>query len=780
MNKFGIGQSVLRVEDRRFLTGQGRYVDDMVLPRQAHGALVMSPHPHATIRRVDATAARQAEGVLLVLTGADAAADGVGVFPPLFMPEDMGGPKGYRSKRPVLASERVRFVGDRVAFVVAETALQARAAAELVEVDYEPLPAVMGLQEAVTEGAPKLFDDCPTGNVSCTLMIGNKDATDLAFAGARHVVSIELVNNRLSANSIEPRACLGDYNGADEGYTLYTSSQNPHGVRSMLAGAIFNIPQTRMRVVSPDVGGGFGMKGDTYPEDALVLWASRRLGRPVKWLSSRSEALLGDAHGRDQVIRAELALDEKGKATAFRAHALHAVGAYVAGAAFAPIVFSVRLLPGVYDIGAIHVSTKGVFTNTAPLGPYRGAGRPEATYVVERLMDQAAAELGLDPTEIRRRNLIKPSQMPYTTPTGNVYDTGEFERCLDLCLQQIDWNGYAARQRDSERRGLLRGRGFAYFIEQSGVFNERMELRFDPSGNVTVVAGTHSHGQGHATVYAQLAADWLGVPFDKVRFVQGDTDAVPFGRGTYAARSSMLGGCALREAADRIIEKARPMAAHLMEAAAADIEFADGRFRVVGTDKAMPMPDVARAFYRPAGLPKEFDVGLEASGSYAAEPPNYPNGCHAVELEIDPETGRVTFAKYAAVDDLGRVLNPLICEGQIQGGIAQGIGQALLEHIVYDAGGQLVTGSFQDYAMPRADDIPDVHSEMIEVPSTTNPLGVKAVGESGAIGAPPAVIGAVIDALRPLGVTHIDMPATASRIWQAIQAAKAAKAAKAA
>jgi carbon-monoxide dehydrogenase large subunit len=777
MSKFGIGQSVLRVEDRRFLTGQGRYVDDMALPHQVHGAVVMSPHAHARIRRIDAGAARVAEGVLLVLTGADAVADGIGVFPPLFMPEDMGGPKGYRTKRPVLATDRVRFVGDRVAFVVAETAWQARAAAELVQVEYEPLATVMTLEDAVGDGAPKLFDDCPTGNVPCALMMGNKEATDAAFAGAKHVVSIVLVNNRISANSIEPRACLGAYDAGDETFTLYTASQNPHGVRAMLCANIFNVPQTRMRVISPDVGGGFGMKGDTYPEDALVLWASRRLGRPVKWVSTRNEALLGDAHGRDQVIEADMALDEDGRVLAFRSQALHAVGAYIAGAAFAPIVFSVRLLPGVYDIGAIHVSTRAVFTNTAPLGPYRGAGRPEATYVIERLMDKAAAVLGLDPTQIRRRNLIRPAQMPYRTPTGNVYDSGEFERCLDLCLLRIDWKGYAARKRDSERRGLLRGRGFAYFIEQSGVFNERMELRFDPSGNVTIVAGTHSHGQGHATVYAQMVSDWLGVPFEKVRFVQGDTDAVPFGRGTYAARSSMLGGCALRQAADRIVEKAKPMAAHLMEVAAGDIEFAEGTFRVAGTDKALPLTDVARAFYRPAGVPKEFDVGLEASGSWATEPPNYPNGCHAVEVEIDPETGRVTFANYAAVDDLGRVLNPLICEGQIQGGIAQGIGQALLEHIVYDASGQLVTGSFQDYGMPRAADIPDVHSEMIEVPTTTNPLGVKAVGESGAIGAPPAVMAAILDALRPLGVTHLDMPATACRIWEAIQAAKGTKAA---
>jgi carbon-monoxide dehydrogenase large subunit len=778
MNKFGIGQAVRRVEDQRFLTGRGRYVDDVTLPRQCYGAVVMSTHAHANIRRIDTTDAKAMPGVAAVLTGADAVADGLGGFPPLFTPEDMGAPKGYKTLRPVLVADRVRCVGDRVAFVVAETLAQAREAADKIVVDYEPLPSVVTLDDAMRDGAPKIWDECPTGNAASGLMFGNKEATDAAFAKAQHVVSVELLNNRVSANSMEPRAAIGDYSAADDSYTLYTSSQNPHGVRQLLCGAVFHIPETSMRVVAPDVGGGFGMKADSYPDDALVLWASRRVGRPVKWVATRAESLLGDNHGRDQVIRGELAIDETGKILALRAHALHALGAYIAGAAYAPVVFAMRFIPLCYDIQTMHVTTRAVFTNTSPLGPYRGAGRPEATYLTERLMDKAADAVGLDRVEIRRRNVIAPGKLPYMTPTGFEYDSGDFEKCMDLALHLLDHKGFAARRRASEKNGKLRGRGYCFFIEQGGIFNDRMELRFDPGGTVTIVAGTHSHGQGHATTYSQMVSDWLGVPFEQIRFVQGDTDAVPFGRGTYAARSSMVGGCALKMAADAIVEKAKPMAALMMEAAASDIEFRDGSFRVVGTDKTMPMMAVARGFYRPMGLPREFSVGLEASGSWAAEPPNFPNGFHACEVEIDPDTGKLTIDRYAAADDLGRIINPMICEGQIIGALAQGLGQALMEHIVYDgASGQLVTGSFMDYGMPRADDMPEVNSEFFEVPAKTNPLGIKGIGESGAIGAPPAIIGALLDALKPLGVTHIDMPATPARIWEAIRAAKGKQAA---
>jgi carbon-monoxide dehydrogenase large subunit len=684
----------------------------------------------------------------------------------------MGGPKGYRTFKPLLAGDKARHVGERIAFVVAETQAQAREAAELVAVDWEPLPAVVNVEDAVKDGAPRIWEEW-TSNVAFPLMIGNKQATDAAFAAAKHVVSLRLENNRLSANTLEPRGAIGDYSPADESYTLYTSTQNPHGVRQVLCQAVFKMPETKLRVVAYDVGGGFGMKGDTYPEEGLVLWASRRLGRPVKWTATRGESMAGDDHGRDQVVTCEMALDENGKILAIRSQALHAVGAYVTGAGVVPPLYSLKLVPNVYAVPAVHVATRAIFTNTTPTGPYRGAGRPEAVYITERLLDLAARKLELDPVEIRRRNYIAPGAMPYATPTGFVYDSGEFARLTDKCLDLADWRGYAARKAATEKKGRLRGRGMIYYIEDCGVFNDRMELRFDPSGMVTIVAGTFSHGQGHATTYAQMVAEWLGVPFENIRFVQGDTDQVPFGRGTYASRSVMLGGNALKMAADAVIEKARPMAAQLLEASAGDLSFADGRFQIAGTDRSIALVDVAKAFYRPVGLPKEFGIGLEASGAWATEPSNFPNGCHVCEVEVDPETGVVTIDRYAVVDDVGRIVNPLICEGQIQGALAQGIGQALLEAVAYDAGsGQLLSGSFTDYTMPRADDLPAFDLDFIEVPCKTNPIGVKGVGEAGSVGAPPTVMNAILDALRPLGVEHLDMPATPRRVWEAIRAAK--------
>jgi carbon-monoxide dehydrogenase large subunit len=696
------------------------------------------------------------------------------------MPEDMGGPKGYRTFRPLLEPAKVRYVGDRVAFVVAHTPEQARIAAERVDVDYEPLPAAVSVEDAAKEGAPKVWDDNAAGNLAFPLMMGNKEATEAAFARAKHTVSVRLYNNRITANTMEPRAVIGDYNPADDAFTLYTSSQNPHGVRSILCGAVFHMPEIRLRVVAPDVGGGFGMKGDIYPEDGLVLWASRKLGRPVKWVATRTESMLGDNHGRDQLINAEMALDENGKILAVRAQALHAVGAYVTNAGVVPVLCALRNIPNVYVVPAILVASKATFTHTTPLGPYRGAGRPEASYVIERLMDEAAHQLGVDPVELRRRNYIPPSAMPYNTTAGWTigaavgwtYDSGDFARLTDRALELADWSGFPARKKESETRGRLRGRSLIYYLEDSGIFNERMELRFDPSGMVTIVAGTHSHGQGHATTYAQLVSDWLGVPFENIRLVQGDTDAVSFGRGTYASRSAMLGGSALKGAADAIIEKAKDMAAHLMEASSKDIEFQVGKFTVMGTDRSIALTDVAKAFYRPVGPTTRFGTGLDASGS-SNVPPTFPNGCHACELEIDPDTGEVFIDRYAVVDDVGRVINPMICHGQIEGALAQGIGQALMENIAFDRdSGQMLSASFMDYAMPRAADLPPHYElDFIDVPAKTNPLGVKGVGEAGCVGAPPAVMNAILDALRPLGVEHIDMPATPHRVWQAIRKA---------
>jgi len=775
MAKFGIGQAVRRVEDRRFLTGQGRYVDDISLPGQCYGVTLLSPHAHARIKRVDVTRAKAVPGVLCVLTGADAVAEKLGSFTAHLMPEDFGAPKGHRTFQPVLVADEVRFVGDRVAFVVAETLSQARDAAEMVEVDYEPVPAVVNLEDAAKDGAPKVWEDCPQGNVGFRLMFGNKEATDAAFAKAKHVVELRLENNRLSPVAMEPRAAIGDYNAAEETYTLYTTSQNPHGVRMEMS-HIFHVPENGIRVIAPDVGGGFGLKGNPFPDDALVLWAARRLRRPVKWVASRSESMLTDHCGREMVYYGELALDEHGKILALRARCLFQLGAYFVGAGLAAGAMSVRFIPEAYDFQTMHILSQGLFTNTSQSGPYRGAGRPEAAYFMERLIEHAARVIGIDPAEIRRRNLIAPNKLPYATPTLWNYDSGEFQRLMDKCIELSDWNGYAARKKASQNAGKLRGHAVSYYIEFGGIFNERMELRFDPGGTLTILGGTHSHGQGHATVFAQLAHEWLGVPLQDIRYVQGDTAQVPIGRGTYGARSAVVGGNALKVASDALVAKGKQLAAAMMEADAADLEFEDGQYRVVGTDKAITLTDVAKASYAPMGpLTDKFGVGLEASGNYSANPPSHPNGAHACELEVDPETGEVVIDRYFVVDDLGRVLNPLIVRGQIQGGVVQGLGQALLEHQVYDRqSGQLISGSFMDYGMPRADTMPNVEAELEEVPCKTNPLGVKGIGESGTIGAPPTVINAVIDALSPLGIDRIEMPATPLRVWQAISRARSA------
>jgi carbon-monoxide dehydrogenase large subunit len=619
-------------------------------------------------------------------------------------------------------------------------------------------------------GASRVWPDCAQ-NISFALATGSEDAVDAAFGRAAKIVSLRVKSQRITANPMEPRGAVGEFHAADGAYTLYTTSQNPHGVRTMLA-RVLRLAETRLRVVSSDVGGGFGMKANPYPEDALVLWAAQRCGRPVKWIATRSESLVCDNHGRDQVAEASLALDRDGKFLGLKVETWHALGAYLQSAAASPVLTAARMMPSLYDIGALHVVSKAVFTNTSPIGVYRGAGRPEANYILERLIDRAAAELNIDPIELRRRNLLPSSALPYRTVTGSVYDSGDFPRVLEKCLALADWQGFRERRAASEAQGLLRGHAVGCYIERGGVTNERMELRFDPSGAVTILAGTHSHGQGHATTYAQMVADWLGVPFDMIRFVQGDTDAVMFGRGTYAARSSLLGGCALKVAADRIVEKGRALAAFLLEAAPLDVQFDGGVYRIAGTDRALPLVEVAKAAHRPAGLPPRF-LGLEATGSWAAEPPNYPNGCHAAEVEVDPDTGHVTLARYAVVDDVGRVVNPMICEGQVHGALAQGIGQALWEDVVYDrASGQLLAGSFADYTMPRADDLPKFAVAFHEAPATTNPLGIKGVGETGTVAAPAVVVNAVLDALRPRGVRDLATPLTAERVWRAIAAAR--------
>jgi len=774
MTKFGIGQAVRRVEDQRFTTGSGQYVGDFELARQCYGVAVLSPHAHAIIKNIDARAAKAAPGVVCVLTGADAATDKIGGIPPFFMPESWGGPKGFPTTRPVLLADRVRCAGDHVAFVVAETEAQARDAAELVVVDYEPLPALVDAEQAANPQAAKIWEDCPNGNIGVTIAFGDKAATDAAFAAAKYVAAVRLVNNRVTANPIEPRCALGAYDAADGRYTLYTTSQDPHSVRTALSASVLHVPESKIRVISPDVGGGFGMKANIYPDDVLVLWAAKRCGRPVKWTATRSESLLCDNHARDQVVYGELCLDAEGKFLAIRSSAYQALGAYWWGAATAPLFWSLMFIPSLYDVQTIDIRTSAVFTNTTPTSVYRGAGRPEAIYLIERLVERAAQVTGIDRVELRRRNLIKPEALPYHTPTHHSYDSGEFEKMMDQCLALSDWDGFAARRKASEQQGKLRGRAVTPYIELGGVLNERMELRFDPGGTVTIIAGTHSHGQGHATAFAQLVAEWLGVPFEGINYIQGDTDKVTFGRGTYAARSSLVGGNALRVAADAVIARGREMAGALMEAAPADVEFKAGTYTVVGTDKRMSIADVARAFFAPVGPVLKLGLGLDGVGTYSGRPggaPNYPNGCQVCEVEVDPETGTVRIDRFAAVDDLGMVINPSICEGQIHGGIAQGVGQALFENIIYDGeSGQLLTGSFLDYGMPRAADFPVFLSELVEIPATTNPLGIKAIGEAGTIAAPPTIVNAVLDALQACGVEHIDMPLTPARIWQAANA----------
>jgi aerobic carbon-monoxide dehydrogenase large subunit len=714
-------------------------------------------------------------GVLCVLTGADAATDKIGGIPPFFMPDSWGGPPGFPTTRPVLLDDRVRCIGDRVAFVVAETEAQARDAAELVAVAYEPLPAVVDLEQASRPSAPKVWEQCPHGNIAATIAFGDKAATDAVFAQAKHVASVRLINNRVTANPIEPRCAIGAYDAADGRYTLYTTSQDPHSARAALAHSVLHVPETKVRVISPDVGGGFGIKANIYPDDALVLWAAKRCGRPVKWTATRSESLLTDNHARDQLVRAELALDENGKFLAIRSQAYQALGAYWWAAATAPLFWSVMFVPSLYDVQIIHVSTNAVFTNTAPISVYRGAGRPEAIYLIERLVEHAAKITGIDRVELRRRNLIRPEQLPYHTPTHHNYDSGDFEELMDRCLMLADWNGFPARRKESRRRGKQRGCAVTPYIELGGVMNDRMEIRFDPGGTVSIVAGTHSHGQGHATAFAQLVSEWLGVRFEAINYIQGDTEKVSFGRGTYAARSSLVGGNGLRLAADAVIARGKEMAAALMEAAPDDIEFKAGTFAVTGTDRRMAIGEVARAFFAPAGPVAKLGLGLEGVGTYSGVPggaPNYPNGCQVCEVEVDPETGVVRIDRFVAVDDLGMVINPMICEGQIHGGIAQGVGQALLESVIYDQdSGQLITGSFLDYGMPRADDLPPVVSDLVEIPAKTNPLGIKGIGEAGTIAAPPTVVNAVLDALHELGVAHLDMPLTPARTWQAIRAA---------
>ncbi|MGA1855907.1 xanthine dehydrogenase family protein molybdopterin-binding subunit [Azospirillum sp. 11R-A] len=794
-NPNGIGASVRRREDQRFLTGRGNYTDDFKRLNMTHAVHVRSPYAHARILGIDFTDAAAMPGVVAVLTGADMEADKVGSLPCGWQIHSKDGSPMKEPPHYPLARDRVRYVGDAVAVVIAETREQARDAAEMVVVDYEELPAVGSSTRAVAGGAPLVHDDAPD-NVCYDWHLGDNAAVDAAFATAAHVAKIDLVNQRLVPNAMEPRAAMGEYDQSNGEYTLTTTSQNPHVTRLLMGAFVLGIPEHKLRVVAPDVGGGFGSKIFHYGEEAVVTWAARKVGRPVKWTADRSESFLTDAHGRDHVSHAELAMDADGNFLALRVSTLANLGAYLS--TFAPSIptyLYATLLAGQYKTPAIYAEVKAVFTNTSPVDAYRGAGRPEACYLIERLVDVAAGVMGMDKTEIRRRNFVPKEAMPYQTPVALQYDTGDFAKNLDIALPLVDYPSFQQRRAESKARGKLRGIGFATYIEACGIapsnvagalgaragLYECAEVRFHPTGSVTVFTGAHSHGQGHETTFAQIVAERFGIPIENVEIVHGDTNKIPFGMGTYGSRSLAVGGSALVKAMDKVERKAKKIAAHMLEAAETDIEVKEGRFTVAGTDKSLGIGDIALQAYVPHNFPlDELEPGLDEQAFYDPKNFTYPNGCHVCELEIDPDTGVTTIVSFAAVDDFGNVINPLIVEGQVHGGLVQGIGQALYENCVYDEeSGQLVTGSYMDYCMPRADDVPSFTVRYHEdQPCTHNPLGVKGCGEAGTIGAAAAVMNAVVDALSDYGVTHMDMPATPEKVWRTIRDAAPAMAAE--
>jgi aerobic carbon-monoxide dehydrogenase large subunit len=781
MTATGIGASVRRKEDQRFVTGRGHYVDDLTRPGQAYATFLRSPHAHATIRSIDTAAAKAKPGVLAVLTGEDLAADKVGGLICGWMIHSKDGTPMKAGPHPALAQGKVRYVGDHVAVVVAETLAQAKDAAEAIVVDYEALPAVVDAAEAQT--SPAQIHEVAPDNTVFRWHLGDKAAVDQAFAAAKHVTRLDIANNRLVPNAIEPRAAIGEYDPGNDGYTLHTTSQNPHVARLVLSAFIGIAPEHKLRVVAPDVGGGFGSKIFIYAEETVCLWAAKKVGRPVKWNGDRTEAFLCDAHGRDHVTHAEMATAEDGKILAIRVATIANLGAYLSTfASSVPTYLYAPLLSGQYDVPAIYCEVDGVYTNTAPVDAYRGAGRPEATFVVERLVEVAAREIGMDPAKFRRRNYIK--KFPHQTPVIMTYDAGDYQASLAKALELADYNGFARRKRESARNGKLRGIGFSSYIEACGIAPsaavgslgagvglwESAEVRVNPTGSVEILTGSHSHGQGHETTFAQLVSDRLGVSIDTVSVVHGDTDKVQFGMGTYGSRSGAVGMSAIYKAVDKVIAKGKKVAAYVMEAAEGDIEFKDGKFSVAGTDKSVAFGDMAlQAYIAHKFSGQELEPGLKEGAFYDPTNFTFPAGVHICEVEVDPDTGIVAITKWTAVDDFGVVINPMIVEGQVHGGVAQGVGQALHEGAVYDKSGQLVTASYMDYQMPRAQDLPSLTVGMTVTPCPSNPLGVKGCGEAGAIAAPAAVINALTDAL---GHEDLAMPATPQAVWRAAQKAR--------
>jgi carbon-monoxide dehydrogenase large subunit len=779
MNAPLIGARIQRKEDYRFLTGTGQYTDDVILPNQTYAAFVRSPHAHAKIRKISSDMAKKAPGVLAVYTGEDLAAAKVGGLPCGWLITDVNGKPMKEPPFPPLAQGKVRHVGERVAVVVAQTPEQARDAAEMVKVDYEELPAVADVGKA--RSGPVIHDIAPD-NTCYVWALGDKAAVDAAFAKAAHVTKLDFWNNRLVPNAIEPRSANAVYSRADDGYTLYVASQNPHVERLLMTAFVLGLPESKVRVVAPDVGGGFGSKIYLYGEDVVVTWAAKQLNRPVKWTAERSESYVSDAHGRDHLTTAELALDKDGKFLAMRVRTTANMGAYLSTfASCIPTILYATLLAGQYTTPLIYCEVTAVFTNTTPVDAYRGAGRPEATYVVERLVETAAREMKMSPVEIRKQNFIR--QFPYQTPVALCYDTGNYEATLDAALKLADVSNYQKRKEESARRGKLRGLGYACYIEACGIapsnvagslgaragLFEAGEIRVHPTGTVTVFTGSHSHGQGHETSFAQVVADRLGLPIEAVEVVHGDTSKILFGMGTYGSRSIAVGGTAIVKALDKIVAKGKKIAAHLLEASESDIEYDRGQFKVSGTDRKKTFGEVAFAAYVPHNYPLDkLEPGLNENAFYDPTNFTFPAGSYVCEVEVDKETGATQIAAFTAVDDFGKVINPMIVEGQVHGGLAQGIGQALTEGCRYEDSGQLVTGSFMDYCIPRSSDIPLFKVDTRETPCTHNPLGVKGCGEAGAIGAPAAVMNAITDAL---GVKDVPMPATAQTVWRSMKQA---------
>jgi carbon-monoxide dehydrogenase large subunit len=776
MGEFGIGQPVKRFEDRRLLSGLGRFQNDNNLLGQLQAYVLRSPHAHARIRSLDLSTAQAAAGVQLILTADDLVAAGLGAMGVPFQRKRPDGSPMFARAHLGLAQGTVRYVGEPVAMVVADTLAQAKDAAELIDIDYEPLPSVTDTAEAA-EGQIAVWPECPD-NISNLFEAGNKAAADTAFASAAHVVKRRYVISRVYAHFMEPRGAIGTWDPGEDRFTLYADVQYPHRVRQALATRIFKIPESHIRVIAGDVGGGFGTKGWQYPEHRLVLLAAKKLRRPVKWTCERSEAIQADEHARDNVSDAELALDKDGKFLGLRVKTLANVGAYISSERNLLATFgNVGTLVGTYDIPAAYVGVYAVMANTNGTAPYRGAVRPEATYVIERLIDDAARELGFDRAELRAKNLIPPDKLPIKTALGLNYDCGDFPANQKQALAEADWASFAKRRAEAKSHGKLRGIGIANPIEKAaGPGQEFAEIRFHPSGNATLLMGSKNQGQGHETTFKQVLNEKLGLDPSVVQYIDGDTDRVAFGIGTNGSRSTVIGGSALWMAADKVIAKGKRIAAHLLEAAEADIEFTDGNFAVAGTDRRISITDVARASFQAARLPKGLEGGLYETGTFSPDDNTYPNGCHVCEVEIDPDTGALEIVRYVVIDDVGTVVNPIGLKGQIHGGVAQGLGQALMEQVVYDReSGQNLTGSFMDYAMPRADSMPYMEIHSNPVPTKRNPLGAKGAGEAGTVGALPAIVNAVIDALAPLGVKSLEMPATPARIWQAIRDARPAQ-----